>query len=38
LGLDPTVNRIEIEEQTLEGVVLEMINEHEKQINQGGVP
>lgn len=36
LGLDPTVNRIEIEEQTLESVVLEMINEHEKQINLGG--
>lgn len=37
LGLDPTINRIEIEEQTLEAVVLEMINAHEKQINQEGV-
>lgn len=37
LGLDPSINRIEIEEQTLEAVVLEMINEHEKQINQEGV-
>ena len=37
LGLDPSINRIEIEEQTLESVVLEMINEHEKQINQEGV-
>ena len=36
LGLDPTINRIEIEEQTLEAVVLEMINEHEKQISQEG--
>lgn len=36
LGLDPTINRIEIEEQTLEAVVLEMINEHEKQIAHEG--
>lgn len=36
LGLDPMVNRIEVEEETLEEVVLEMINEHEKQLNQGG--
>jgi ABC-2 type transport system ATP-binding protein len=35
-GLDPTINRIEIEEETLEKVVLDMINEHEKQLNQGG--
>ncbi|MBW6473686.1 MAG: ABC transporter ATP-binding protein [Anaerolineaceae bacterium] len=38
LGLDPTINRIEIEEQTLEAVVLGMINEHEKHLNQGGAP
>ena len=34
-GLDPSINRIEIEEETLETVVLEMINEHERS-SQGG--
>ncbi|PKO05525.1 MAG: ABC transporter ATP-binding protein [Chloroflexi bacterium HGW-Chloroflexi-3] len=36
LGLDPAINRIEIEEETLESVVLKMINEHEKKLNQEG--
>lgn len=35
-GLDPTINRIEIEEETLEAVVLDMINEHEKKFDQDG--
>ncbi len=30
-GLDPTINRIEIEEDTLETIVLGMINDHEAQ-------
>jgi ABC-2 type transport system ATP-binding protein len=30
-GLDPAVDRIEVEEETLETVVLEMINRHESQ-------
>jgi hypothetical protein len=36
LGLDPAINRIEIEEETLETVVLEMIHAHEKEIKAGG--
>lgn len=35
-GLDPSIDWIEIEEETLETVVLEMINEHEKTLPQGG--
>ncbi len=35
-GLDPSINRIEIEEETLEKVVLGMIEEHEKQMNPDG--
>lgn len=34
-GLDPTINRIEIEEETLEQVVLEMIHSHEKELSMG---
>jgi ABC-2 type transport system ATP-binding protein len=34
-GLDPTIRRIEIEEETLETVVLGMINEHENLIRNG---
>lgn len=36
LGLDAGITRIEIEDETLEAVVLEMINDHEKAINRGG--
>ena len=34
-GLDPTIDRIEIEEETLEQVVLEMIHSHEKELSTG---
>jgi len=34
-GLETTISRIEIEEETLETVVLSLINDHEKQIIQG---
>ena len=37
-GLDATINRIEIEEETLEQVVLEMIHSHEKDLNSGDTP
>ncbi len=36
LGLDPAISRIEIEEETLESVVLEMIHSHEKEIKADG--
>lgn len=34
-GLDPTIERIEIEEETLEEVVLEMIRDHERKSREG---
>jgi ABC-type multidrug transport system ATPase subunit len=34
-GLETDISRIEIEEETLETVVLSLINDHEKQIIQG---
>lgn len=36
-GLDKSIDRVEIEEETLEAVVLAMIEKHEKQPNQEGV-
>ncbi len=35
-GLDPAISRIEIEEDTLETVVLGMINDHKPQLQTGG--